>query len=447
MMINKIPQEVKDIANILLANNYQAYLVGGSVRDLLHSSSPDDYDIATDATPEKGMLLFAKTVPTGIKHGTFTIVMPNGQYEVTTFRIDGKYEDFRHPEEVTFAKTIHEDLSRRDFTFNAISFNFSTDLIEDPFNGKEDYKNKLVKTVGNPYDRFNEDALRMLRAIRFASRFGFTIEPKTFEAIKALSKNLEFISKERIRDELMKILSSPKPSYGIELMRETNLLELVIPELLDGYGFSQNEYHAYDVYTHNIYAADFATKPLIRLAALLHDVGKPKSCYIKKGRKTFHNHEMDSVLLTQDIMLRLKFSNEEINYVTHLIGQHMFGYSSKWTDGAVRRLMRSVGLDQIDDLMELRHADRMAKRPNMKPESKVLEELKTRMRNEIEKASAFSLKDLDIDGNIIMTELNLKPGPQVGKVLNYLLEQVLENPELNTKEQLIKLAKEKCTYA
>ena len=423
-------------------------MVGGSIRDLLIGRPAYDHDIATDATPEQVMDIFSRTVPTGIKHGTVTVLSNNRSVEITTFRSDSTYSDARHPDKVTFAKTIDEDLSRRDFTMNGIAYNPITRDLIDPFDGREDIRNKTIRTIGEAVDRFSEDGLRPFRACRLASQLDFSIEEKTFKAITTCLEKASKVSVERIRDEFIKIIESPKPSLGIELMRKSGLLEIFLPELLTGYEVDQNIYHRYDVYYHNLYSCDAADPGdyRIRLAALFHDIGKfhAKKEIEKtdKGKKSvFYNHEIIGAAITKRIMRRLKFSNHDIKMVTHLIRNHMFHYTNLWTDGAVRRFMRKVGLDNLNALFELRRADRIGnglKQGN----SRAVQNLKRRIQLIIEKENAITVKDLAIDGNDVMEHFNLKPGPIIGTILNHLLEEILDNPEKNDRETLLQLGED-----
>ena len=444
----KIPTHVHHIAQELNHQGFQAWVVGGSIRDILVGRPAYDHDIATDATPQQVMKIFPRTVPTGIRHGTVTVLSGNRSVEITTFRSDSTYSDARHPDKVTFAKTIDEDLSRRDFTMNGIAYNPITRDLIDPFNGRKDIRNKTIRTIGEAVDRFSEDGLRPFRACRLASQLDFSIEEKTFEAITACLEKASGVSVERIRDEFIKIIESPKPSLGIELMRKSGLLEIFLPELLTGYEVDQNIYHRYDVYYHNLYSCDAADPEdyRIRLAALFHDIGKfhakKEIGETDKGKKAvFYNHEIIGAAITKRFMRRLKFSNHDIKTVTHLIRNHMFHYTNLWTDGAVRRFMRKVGLENLNALFELRRADRIGnglKQGN----SRAVQNLKRRIQLIIEKENAITVKDLAIDGNDVMEHFNLKPGPIIGAILNHLLEEILDNPEKNDRETLLQLGED-----
>jgi poly(A) polymerase/tRNA nucleotidyltransferase (CCA-adding enzyme) len=442
----ELPEYVKKVALRLHHNGHEAWVVGGSVRDILIGRPAYDHDIATDATPQEVMKLFRRTIPTGVKHGTVTVLSKGEAIEVTTFRSDGKYSDARHPDSVTYAKTILEDLSRRDFTINGIAYNPINDTLVDPYGGIQDIQKRVIRTIGDPVERFNEDGLRPYRACRFAAQLGFSIENNTSRAIGASLKRAGEVSVERIRDEFIKIIQSDKPSTGIELLRTSGLLELFLPEILTGFGINQNVYHRFDIYYHNLYTCDAADSGdyRIRLAALFHDIGK---YYAKreiegkhKGKKSvFYNHEIIGAGITKRIMRRLRFSNNDIKVVNHLIRNHMFHYTYLWTDGAVRRFIRKVGLDNLDSLFELRRADRIGNGLK-RGESKAVENLKVRIDKLIEQENAITVKDLALNGHDVMGEFNLKPGPIIGKILNHLLEEILDDPSKNTRETLIRLA-------
>ncbi len=445
----KIPAHVLNVTTILNKNRYQAWVVGGSIRDLIIKKTICDYDIATDAYPEKVMTMMKRAIPTGIKHGTVTVLTDRGNVEVTTFRKDGEYSDARRPDSVTYSSSIQEDLSRRDFTINGIAYNPATDELIDPFKGREDIVKKIIRTIGDPVERFNEDGLRPFRACRFAAQLGFSIEKSTFEAISKCLDRAVMVSAERIREEFIKIVQSVKPSTGIELLRETGLLNLIIPELLDGFGIKQNRYHRYDIYYHNLYSCDAGNQDdyRIRLAALFHDIGKYHARREvqegKKGKRSvFYNHEIIGASITNKIMRKLRFSNNDIKTVTHLIRNHMFHYTNQWTDGAVRRFIRKVGLENLEDVFKLRKADRIGNGLK-KGESKSVMNLKERIRKVLEEASAITVKDLAVNGHDIMQEFNMKPGPRVGKILNNLLEIILDDQSKNKRETLLSIAAEK----
>ena len=463
-----LPQKLIKFGKVFTDAGFEAYLVGGAVRDYFMKKDAHDWDVATNATPEQVMKLFKFVVPTGIAHGTVTVHFEKTEIEVTTFRTESDYSDGRHPDKVVYAATIQEDLSRRDFTMNAIAVNLANGKIVDPFEGQKDIKKKLIKTVGNPHKRFMEDGLRPIRALRFASKLNFSIEKYTYlEIFKDDIKNkIKSISIERFRDEFEKVLCSPKPSVGLKLMEETGVLSMFIPEFDCCRNCVQSDYrafHKFDVLDHLFYSCDGAPKEKlnIRLAALFHDIGKPaaKKMVIEEvldGEKrdgstkqvetvTFYCHESYSEKITREILIRLKFSNEMINNVCHLVKEHMFHYESSWTDAAVRRFIVRVGKDCIDDLYDVRLSDMygMWNEPvdiRYSESVKLLIELKDRIAAQLEKQNALSLKDLAVNGKDLMAE-GIPAGKQLGLILNHLLDCVLEDPALNNRKDLLNIAK------
>lgn len=442
-----IPDDILFISNILNHQGFEIKLVGGAVRDALRNQRNIDFDLATSASPDQVEAAFKPIkncfiVPTGLAHGTVTLVLNNKHYEITTYRLDGFYSDNRHPDCVEFTHSIEEDLSRRDFTINAISADPITKMIHDPFHGREDIKNKIIRTVGDPMERFREDALRMIRACRFAATLGFSIEKNTFDAIRKLSQHITAVSHERIRDELLKMLCSDRPSIGFEAMRTGGLLEYILPELLEGYGVEQNEFHRYDVYTHNCKTCDLirSEDPITKFAALLHDVGKPraKNFALKIGNgNVFYNHEIIGAKMTDKIMKRLKFSNEQRERAVLLVEMHMFYYTKDWTDGAIRRFLRRFDGDQafLRELFFLREADRLGS-GTKKQSPHIFQEFKKRIDQILEEDAALKIGDLHINGNVLIEEFNLKPSPLIGEILRHLLELVLDDPALNNEHDL-----------
>ncbi len=441
---NPLREEIRTIHRVLREKGYECYLVGGSVRDLLLGFDVYDFDFATNARPEVVSRLFRRVIPTGIKHGTVTVLMKHGTYEITTYRSEGQYTDGRRPEQVTFSDTLQEDVLRRDFTINGLAYDLVEMEIIDYAGGLDDLSAKLIRTIGNPLERFSEDGLRTYRACRFAARLKFRLDDDTFNAISETLHVAEKVSVERIRDEIMKMLEAEIPSIGLEYMRNSGLMAQCMPELAACYGVEQNKYHMFDVYYHSLYSCDSAPadKPLVRLAALLHDIGKvPTRRVGDDGDYTFYNHEVIGTRMVRKLMRRLKFSNDDVARVTNLISNHMFHYTPEWTDGAVRRFMRKAGLDNLEDLFDLRLADRAGNgmREGM-PEP--IKKLQKRIGKIIEAENAFTVRDLDIDGKVLMDEFKLKPGPVIGKVLNELLEKVLDHPELNRRDTLMEMAGE-----
>lgn len=464
----RIPEKLKEFNAVFEKAGFSAYLVGGAVRDIFLNKEASDWDVATNATPQDVMNLFSFVVPTGFEHGTVTVHFKKEEIEVTTFRTESGYSDGRHPDKINYAATIEEDLSRRDFTMNAIAVNLKDGTVVDPFGGQKDIKKKIIRTVGNPYERFMEDGLRPVRALRFASKLGFSIENNTYLEIfkKDIKEKILSISVERFRDEFEKILSSPLPSVGLKLMEETGVLEMFIPELMVCRNCIQSDYrafHKFDVLDHLFYSCDGApsSKLNVRLAALFHDIGKPAAKKLVKetvldGNKndgssieietvTFYCHESYSEKITRKILTRLKFSNEMINNVCHLVKEHMFHYESNWTDAAVRRFIVRSGKDCLEDLYDLRMAD-MYGMWNEKVELRynesinLLIELKDRIQNILNKQNALSLKDLAVNGKDLIAA-GIPAGKNLGMLLEDLMNCVLEDPELNTKEKLMEIVK------
>ena len=441
-----IPAQVKEIARILNMEGFQCFLVGGSVRDSIMGFTPKEYDIATDAKPEDVQRIFKYTIPTGIKHGTVLVILDDMHVEITTFRSDGNYSDGRHPDRVEYTASIEDDLPRRDLTINAMAYNVLDGALIDMFDGMKDIKNKIIRSVGNPYERFTEDGLRIMRAIRFATKLNFNIEKETFDAICHSTGMLTSIAYERIREEFNGILISDNPFRGIELLRKTGILALIMPELMQGFGVAQNRFHKYDVYYHILHTIQ-AVEPLeteeltllVRLAALFHDIAKPmvQKKVSKQEEPVYYNHEVVGANVAKKIMKRLKYSNAEIDFVALLVRQHMFYYQDEWTDGAVRRFMRAIGIENIKPLLKLREADRLGSGNRKDKESKAIPKLLARIDKIIKEENAITVKDLKINGNDLMKEFNLKPGPIIGKILNYLLDLILDEPNLNDKEKLI----------
>jgi tRNA nucleotidyltransferase (CCA-adding enzyme) len=437
-----IPKEVTFILGELKKAGFEAYIVGGCVRDfLLERTLPTgrqakDWDITTSAKPEQIQTLF----PDSFYENNFltvTVRTSGMEVEVTTYRLEAAYSDKRHPDTLQYAKTLKEDLARRDFTINAMAMD-TTKKIYDFFDGQEDLKKKIIRTVGNANERFSEDALRILRAVRFATTLNFTIESATAEAIKKNSKWLEVISKERIRDELVKIIMADNSARGIELLRELGLLQYIVPELLENYGVGQNKHHIYDCYQHALKALEYTAKKkfnlTVRLAALFHDIAKPR---VKAGdgiNSTFYNHEVVGARMAFDMLQRLKFPNADIQKITNLIKHHMFYYNvDEVSESSVRRLVKSVGPENMEELLQVREADRIGSGvPKAEPYK--LRHLKY----VIEKVSRdpISVKMLKVDGKDVMEMLGINPGPKIGQILDVLLGYVLDDPKKNTKKIL-----------
>lgn len=468
-----IPKEVKLVINELQKKGFEAFIVGGCVRDLLRKMEPEDWDVATNAKPEEIKKIFPKSF---YENKFLTVTVQTGsasqklkEIEITTYRSEAKYSDKRHPDEIKFAKTIEEDLARRDFTINAIALKtqnsklktpariatrsaaggqnhnlkLKTFEIIDPFNGQKDLKNKILRAVGDPEDRFSEDALRMMRAVRLATTLEFKIEPKTAEAIRKNSFGLQAISRERIRDEFLKIIMAEKAADGIELLREMSLLKYVVPELEEGYKITQNKHHIYDCYEHSRlslkYAAEKGFNKYVRLASLFHDIGKPRAKRGEGPDSTFYGHEIAGAKMTVQILNRLKFPKKDLEKIAKLVRYHLFYYNvGEVSESSVRRLVRQVGSENTNELLEVRMSDRIGSGvPKAEPYK--LRHLKYI----IEKVSRdpASVKMLKVSGNDVMRNLGIQPSPKVGQILDALLGYVLSDPKKNTKEFLEKEVK------
>lgn len=444
-----IPSEVLEIYTTVQKNEYEVYFVGGCVRDLQLSRPVKDWDLTTNATPEEIVKFFPNSFYDN-QFGTVGIPLGEGVVEITTFRTERDYKDGRHPTSVSWGKTIEEDLERRDFTINAIALqlNQNDHTIIDPYHGQEDLKNRIIRAVGNPSKRFKEDGLRLMRAVRFASQLSFTIEDATWKAIEEDAQLLPLISSERIRDELLKILASSNPYEGIMLLKNANLLQHILPELLEGIGISQSRpgrHHVYDVFEHNVLSLKLcpSTDPIVRFATLIHDIGKPKvEGKDEGGLVIFYNHEVMGAKIAYDICNRLHFSKKDREKVVKLIRWHMFSVDEHITDAAIRRFIRRVGVENVKDMIDVRIGDRLGSGiPEDRAESWRLKLFKERIEKELA-PGPFSIQDLAIDGNDIMKELDIKPGPQIGKILQELFEEVDEDLSLNTKEYLLKRIRE-----
>lgn len=433
-----IPKDVKVILDTFENNGYEAYVVGGSVRDSkMGTALPKDYDITTDALPEEINKLFYKTIPTGLEHGTITVMINGVGYEVTTYRIDGEYLDNRRPEGVIFVSNLKEDLARRDFTINALAYNEKNGVI-DYFGGIEDLKNKIIRAVGEPNKRFQEDALRMLRAIRFGASLDFNIEEKTLEAIKANCNLILKVSNERIRDELCKMLVSDNSTKALKLLKDTNLLEFILPELQASVGFNQqNPHHDKDVFEHILAVVEQCPPELIvRVAGLLHDIAKPYCFTIDKvGIGHFYGHDSEGAEICEQILRRLKFDNESIRKISILVKEHM-NVLTKPKEASIKRLINRVGVDLVHDLFALQKADALGSRfPKVR--LKEIQRVEEKTITILESKVPLCIKELAVKGGDLMSEFSLSPGEEIGKMLNFLLDKVLENPEFNNKEKLL----------
>ena len=436
------PKALQEVHARIVQAGYQCYVVGGAVRSIILQKAPTDWDLATDASPEDLIKLFRTVIPTGIKHGTVTILYKGQKFETTTFRIEGPYSDSRHPDYVHYTKELLQDLKRRDFTINAMAIDPQEKLLIDPYGGQEDCRKRLIRALGDPFERFQEDALRILRAVRFSSQLGFSIEEQTQKAMRTLAHTLKGVSAERIRDEMEKIMASERPSIGFNLMTETGILSILFPELEACRGIEQKGAHAFDVFTHSLLCCDAAPKdnPRVRWAALLHDIGKPLAkAETSEGETIFHRHEQLSAALSGKILRRLRFPVTFEKKVTHLVLHHMFHYEDCWTDAAVRRFVRKVGKENLEDFFTLREADGWATAGNP-PDRRPLTEFRERIARVLSQDAPLSLKDLAVNGNDL-SEAGIPKGPVMGTVLEFLLETVLDDPSMNEREKLLTLAK------
>ncbi len=432
-----MPPEIKKVFQIFTKAGWEIYLVGGAVRDLLLKRPFNDWDFTTNAPPEEIQKLFPQSFYHN-KFGTVTIPLEKERkIEITPFRQEAAYQDYRHPSQIRWGKTLEEDLQRRDFTINAMALAYQKQpRLIDPHHGQNDLQKKLIRAVGNPTKRFREDALRMMRAIRFSSQLGFLIEPRTFAAIQKNAALISKISAERIRDELWKILASPYPAEGINFLRTSGLLHYFLPELEATYGVAQAKHHIYDVWTHSLKALASCPSqdPLVRFATLIHDIGKPPTARGQGPERTFYNHEVVGAKIAREISQRLRLSKKESERLWRLVRWHQFTVDEHQTDKALRRFIRHVGKENLSDMLALRTADRIGS--GSRPTSWRFELFKKRLA-EVQK-QPFTIKDLKINGHEIMKKLQIPSGPLVGKILQALFQEVEENPKLNRKSYLQK---------
>lgn len=433
-----IPSNAEKILRILEENGYEAYVVGGCVRDSVLGRTPDDWDITTSAKPEQVKELFYRTIDTGLKHGTVTVLMDKEGFEVTTYRVDGDYEDGRHPKEVLFTSSLEEDLKRRDFTINAMAYHPDRGLV-DLFHGMDDIRNKVIRCVGSPLERFQEDALRILRAVRFSAQLGFAVEKETEDGIRALAPNLKCVSAERIQTELVKLLVSSHPDY-LRTAYETGVTRQFLPEFDVCMGTEQNTpHHCWTVGEHILHSlAGVRADKVLRLTMLLHDIGKPAvKTTDEKGRDHFKTHGAQSEKMAKIILRRLKFDNDTTEKVCRLI---------RWHDARplpemkqVRRAVNRIGEDIFPLYLEVQRADMLAQSGYKRAEKEArLDGVTLCYRKILEENQCISLKELAVNGKDLI-EAGYRPGPEIGEKLNFLLEHVLECPEDNRKEILLSL--------
>jgi putative nucleotidyltransferase with HDIG domain len=451
-----LPQKAQYILDTLLNNGFQAYAVGGSVRDIIMGKPTSGWDYTTDAIPEEILKIFPDSFydnqfgTVGVKIRSQKATMPAGRqedreqneeiddiYEITTYRSEEGYSDRRHPDKIAWGKTLDGDLGRRDFTINAIAYDGTTFF--DPYNGMSDIEKKVIRAVGNPEERFSEDALRMMRAIRIASELGFTIDGETFQAIKTSAKLIMEISAERVRDELLKLIKSPYASDGILLLKNTDILSFILPELDASFATPQKSpkrHHLYDVGMHCVMSLKYCPSPdpIIRLATLLHDIGKPSTFnQDSEGVITFYNHELVGTKIAKNICMRLRLSKKDADKILTLIRWHQFSVDERQTDSAIRRFIRHVGKENLDDSLALRIGDRLG--GGARETSWRLELFKKRL-DEVQK-QPFSVKDLKVNGFDVMKIFDCKPGPIIGKTLETLFQEVDEGKLANDRELLL----------
>lgn len=436
-----LPENVSRIIDTLMRTGYEAYAVGGCIRDSLLGREPKDWDITTSASPAEVKALFPKTVDTGIAHGTVTVLLNREGFEVTTYRVDGTYEDSRHPKEVTFTPDLNEDLKRRDFTINAMAYNDTHGLI-DAFDGAGDLDRKIVRCVGDPKERFSEDALRMMRAVRFGAQLGFTVEEQTRSAICALAPTLKKISAERIQSELVSLLMSDHPEE-MRTLYETGITKVILPEFDVMMQTAQNSpHHMYTVGEHTIQSlAQIESKKTLRLAMLFHDIGKP-SCKTtgEDGQDHFYGHPQKGSEMARSIMRRLKFDNDTTQKVCCLVAGH--DQNPPITERSVRRAAVSLGSGAFPDIFAVKRADILAQSDYQRSEKLAyVDQYEACYRSVIEKNQCLSLKDLAVSGRDLIAA-DMRPGPALGNVLNRLFELVLDDPDKNETGYLLRMARE-----
>ncbi len=436
-----LPEKVNRIIHTLQENGFEAYAVGGCVRDSILGRKPDDWDITTSATPLETKALFARTFDTGIEHGTITVLIDKDAFEVTTYRVDGKYEDNRHPSEVIFTRSLREDLLRRDFTINAMAYNDTEGLV-DIFGGMDDLREKTIRCVGDAKARFGEDALRILRAVRFAAQLGFEIEEETRNGITELASTLANISAERIQMELVKMLTSPNPGM-LKMAYELGITKVILPEFDAMMATTQeNPHHKYSVGEHTLKAIEaIRADKVLRLAMLFHDIGKPAMKKIdEKGIAHFKMHDTQGAEMTKQILRRLKFDNDTMNKVVRLVQYHDYRMPAEPKN--VRRAMNKIGEDIFPYYLEVRMADTLAQSEYLQKEKiQNIRDVRERYEEILERKECVSLKTLAVTGSDLIAN-GMKPGKEIGEVLNKLLEYVIEHPEANEKETLLKMKEE-----
>jgi tRNA nucleotidyltransferase (CCA-adding enzyme) len=440
-----VPKDVFTICEKLRAAGRKSWVVGGCVRDSLLGKPVADWDVATEATPKELVKVFPRAIPTGLQHGTVTLVMGGHHYEVTTLRGETTYSDGRRPDSVHFVEEIEADLARRDFTINAIAVDPENGALVDPFDGQRDLAAKVIRAVGDAVQRFSEDGLRVLRAARFSATLEFELEPATFAAIEPTLGTYRKVSAERIRDEWIKAMKARRPSRAFDVMRVSGILGVSCPELLEGVGLEQNKWHSFDVWRHAMACMDGCVgDPVLRIAALLHDVGKPRSrAFSEKTQDyTFYDHDRIGAEIADPICSRLRFSTEERERIVSLVRHHLFHYDQGWSDAAVRRWLRRVGKERLEDLYALNEADIRGKAEAVEAAAlEPLAALKLHVERVLAQGAALTTRELAIDGHVLMKELGLRPGRIIGQLLESLLEDVTTDPSVNVREVLLERAR------
>jgi tRNA nucleotidyltransferase (CCA-adding enzyme) len=445
-LLGPVPEDVLGICRRLREKGKRGWIVGGCVRDLLRGAPAKDWDVATDARPEDVVRMFPKVIPTGLQHGTVTVVKRGVHYEVTTLRGEGAYSDGRRPDTVEFVDDITADLARRDFTVNAIAIDPVDGHLIDPFGGERDLAAHVLRAVGKPDERFAEDGLRVLRAARFAATLAFTIDADTERAMGTPRSLDTFrrVSAERVRDEWLKAMRATAPSVAFRVMERTGILGVTCPELLESVGCEQNKWHAYDVWGHAMACLDACRpEPILRVAALLHDVAKPRTRAFSEKTEdyTFYEHERVGAEMAEPLLTRLRFSNDERGRITALIRHHLICYSDDWTDAAVRRWIRRITPELAPDLYDLGLADALGKGRDASADIDSIGRLRVRVEDVLAKGAAFSAKDLALGGKELMGELQITPGRIVGEILAHLVEKVIDDPEVNEPARLLEEAR------
>lgn len=435
----RIPESVLRVLARLKERGFEAFLVGGCVRDMVRGATPKDFDVATSARPEEVQRSFHKTIPTGIQHGTVTVLLQGTPVEVTTFRTEGAYTDARRPSSVTFHTNIEEDLSRRDFTINAMAFDPTDGRLVDPFSGQIDLEKKLIRCVGSAVSRFTEDGLRPLRAVRFAAVLGFALDPETEAAIRLTLPSFRKVAQERVREEFVKLLLSDRPEEGLTLLQRTGLLESFLPELATCVGQAQDPSYGGDVF-HHVVATVSACPPVleVRLTAALHDISKPRTAQPWGDMVRFDGHERLADDMAREVLVRLKFPTKVVDVTTLLVREHTFDESARWTDGGLRRLAARLGIEQLDPFFAFIEADRSTRVDGDARRRKV-KALQARVEDLLAQRPPLNPRALALNGNQIMQILGVGPSPAVGEATRHLMDHVLEDPSQNSASSLTAL--------